>query len=104
MNYRTGECQYDGRAGICLKKNESCKPEHICGFFEKSCFICNKISIAEEKLMLVQRETWQPICRLCEKCGSKITRNGRPTSQPTLTGKCPFSPDGRHRPTWVRVS
>lgn len=54
--------------------------------------------------MLGQRETWQPICRLCEKCGSKITRNGRPTSQPTLTGKCPFSPDGRHRPTWVRIS
>lgn len=22
--------------------------------------------------MLGQRETWQPICRLCEKCDSKI--------------------------------
>ena len=54
--------------------------------------------------MMFQRETWQPICWLCQKGGSKIKGNGRPSGIPTVVGKCPFSPDGRHRPAWVKIS
>lgn len=51
--------------------------------------------------MMIQRESWRPRCRLCDKAGGKISGcHGKPISMPKITGKCPYSPDGKHRPMW----
>ena len=51
---------------------------------------------------------WDPICIFCgKKCGGGMTRSensGAPTSNPpTPSGKCPSSPDGKHKPRWEKT-
>ncbi len=51
---------------------------------------------------------WEPICLFCgKKCGGGISRSdsaGAPaTNPPTSSGKCPSSPDGKHKPRWEKV-
>lgn len=50
---------------------------------------------------------WQSVCIYCGKGGSTTTRNasaGRPNSAPSpIPGKCPSSPDGKHKPTWEEM-
>ena len=50
---------------------------------------------------------WVAVCRYCGKAGGKHTRSesqGRPTmNPPSMGGKCPSSPTGKHAPQWVRA-
>ena len=50
---------------------------------------------------------WQSICIFCGKggpCTSRSDSSGRPTSPPSsIGGKCPSSPDGKHKPSWELV-
>lgn len=44
-----------------------------------------------------------PTCMYCGKTGSRRPQsNGcRPsTAPPSMAGKCPSSPDGKHKPKW----
>lgn len=45
---------------------------------------------------------WSSVCRFCgKKGGSTTSSSGRPTrNPPTIGGKCPSSPDGKHKPEW----
>lgn len=52
---------------------------------------------------------WQCVCASCGKGGVKVSRSetaGRPTSSPqatSISGKCPTSLDGKHKPRWEKV-
>ena len=49
---------------------------------------------------------WQSVCSYCVKGGSTMSiseTQGRPHSNPSsIGGKCPSSPDGKHKPKWVK--
>lgn len=41
------------------------------------------------------------ICWCCGKAGQRRTCSSRPASTPpSIPGKCPSSPDGKHKPRW----
>ncbi len=52
--------------------------------------------------MTMQAKSWRPRCQKCGKAGPKRTSllGNKPTSAPTLTGKCPASPNGIHQVVW----
>lgn len=53
-------------------------------------------------------ERWEPICIYCgKKCSGATSRPasaGKPTMNPPIpSGKCPSSPDGKHKPRWEQA-
>ena len=50
---------------------------------------------------------WQSVCSRCGKGGPSTIVNdtmGRPrTNPPNIGGKCPSSPDGKHKPKWEKA-
>ena len=50
---------------------------------------------------------WEAVCRYCgKKCETKSLSDtqGRPNRAPmTPSGKCPSSPDGKHKPQWEKA-
>ena len=51
---------------------------------------------------------WQSVCSCCQRGGSSVSRTdtmGQPRNNPpAIGGKCPSSPDGKHKPMWKKVS
>lgn len=41
------------------------------------------------------------VCLFCGKVGNRRTCSSRPAvAPPSISGKCPSSPDGKHKPKW----
>ncbi|MDO5297471.1 MAG: hypothetical protein Q4F00_12750 [bacterium] len=54
----------------------------------------------------MDRVKWMSVCTRCGKaCGTPLTIQAgkRPTNTPyPINGKCPSSPDGKHKPKWEK--
>lgn len=53
----------------------------------------------------MEKKTYITQCSRCgQSYGSKVTTNGAaPSRTPSsMSGKCPSSSDGKHKPRWVR--
>lgn len=51
---------------------------------------------------------WQSVCSCCQRGGPSVSMSdtmGQPRNNPpAIGGKCPSSPDGKHKPMWKKVS
>lgn len=51
---------------------------------------------------------FKPVCQWCGKVGSSrgtgsTMTGGTPNTTPTIPGKCPSSPNGKHAPRWEPI-
>lgn len=49
-------------------------------------------------------QRFKPVCQFCGKVGGAraagTSTGGTPNMTPTVSGKCPSSPTGKHAPRW----
>ena len=78
----------------------------VSNVFKRACLISN-MSLNAMGAIIMSSVKWESICLFCGKRhGGGMTRSessGAPTTNPPMpSGKCPSSPDGKHKPRWEK--